>query len=44
MIQFTKYGLNQHYHWHIDGQCDHNASKVLADHQDYERQGRVNAY
>lgn len=28
-IQFTKYGLNQHYDWHIDGDSDHFASKVL---------------
>ena len=40
-VQFTKYALNQHYHWHIDGQCDHNSSKVLADNKDYESQGRV---
>lgn len=39
MVQFTKYALNQHYHWHIDGQCDHNASKVFAQHQDYEKKG-----
>ena len=40
-VQFTKYALNQHYHWHIDGQCDHYASKVLSDHQDYESQGQI---
>ena len=28
-IQFTKYGLNQHYDWHIDGDSDHWASRVL---------------
>ena len=41
MVQFTKYGLNQHYNWHIDGHCDHNASKVLSSHQDYQSQGQV---
>ena len=39
MIQFTKYGLNQHYHWHIDGQCDHLAAKVLSDGEIYAKQG-----
>jgi PKHD-type hydroxylase len=38
-VQFTKYGIDQHYHWHIDGQCDHHASKVLSRHQDYEKKG-----
>ena len=41
LVQFTKYGLNQHYNWHIDGQCDHYASKVLSDHQDYASQGQI---
>tara|TARA_Y100001972_G_scaffold1023_1_gene1151 strand:+ start:469 stop:1143 length:675 start_codon:yes stop_codon:yes gene_type:complete len=41
MIQFTKYGKEQHYHWHIDGQCDHHASKVFARHKDYEKKGQV---
>jgi len=41
MVQFTKYALNQHYHWHIDGQCDHNASKVLSKHKYYEKKGMV---
>tara|TARA_R110001592_G_scaffold264256_1_gene529652 strand:- start:1142 stop:1798 length:657 start_codon:yes stop_codon:yes gene_type:complete len=32
-IQFTKYGLNQHYDWHIDGDSDHHASKVFVDNK-----------
>ena len=40
-IQFTKYGIDQHYHWHIDGQCDHHASKVLSRPQDYANKGQV---
>lgn len=30
-IQFTKYGVNQHYEWHIDGNCDHNAARLYRD-------------
>ena len=41
MVQFTKYGKDQHYHWHIDGQCDHHASKVFARSIDYEKKGQV---
>ena len=33
-IQFTKYGINQHYDWHIDGDSDHFASKVFVDPKD----------
>ena len=40
MVQFTKYGKDQHYHWHIDGQCDHHASKVFKS-MDYESKGQV---
>ena len=32
-IQFTKYGLNQYYDWHIDGDSDHFASKVFVDNK-----------
>ncbi len=39
MIQFTKYGLNQHYHWHIDGQCDHLAAKVFSNGEEYDKRG-----
>tara|TARA_B100001996_G_scaffold9897_3_gene8360 strand:- start:1126 stop:1788 length:663 start_codon:yes stop_codon:yes gene_type:complete len=28
-VQFTKYGINQHYDWHIDGDCDHFATKLF---------------
>ena len=40
MVQFTKYAKDQHYHWHIDGQCDHHASKVFKS-MDYEAKGQV---
>jgi predicted 2-oxoglutarate/Fe(II)-dependent dioxygenase YbiX len=43
-VQFTKYGIDQHYHWHIDGQCDHHASKVLSPSKDknyYDRKGMI---
>ena len=34
-IQFTKYGLNQHYDWHIDGQGDHFSSKVMSSNKEH---------
>ena len=40
MVQFTKYAKDQHYHWHIDGQCDHHASKVFKS-MDYEKNNQV---
>jgi PKHD-type hydroxylase len=36
-IQFTKYGVNQHYEWHIDGNCDHNAARLYVDNPDGEQ-------